>query len=86
MPFPPKQTPPPLKTPGEKYEIEEPETPEIESAEVETPAPSGIDAIGEEFGLDPASTRQFVKRFMRHLMTQFGGDDVNESETEEYPA
>jgi phage terminase small subunit len=82
MPFPPKQTPPPLKTPGEKYEIEEPETPEVEAPEA---APTGLDAIGEEFGLDPTTTRQFVKRFMRHLMSQFGGDEPEEGESEEYP-
>jgi hypothetical protein len=78
-----KQAPPPLKAPGEKYEIEEPETPEVESAEVETP--SGMDALGEEFGLDSTSTRQFARKLMKHFMGQCGGE-ANESDTESYPA
>jgi hypothetical protein len=72
----PKQTPPPLKTPGEKYEIEEPETPEVE----ETPAPTSLDALGEEFGLDPASTRQFARKVMQHFMGQCGGEPGTEME------
>jgi hypothetical protein len=83
-----RQAPPPLKSPGEKYEPE-PEAPEVSeiAEEPEAPTPTGIEAIGEEFGLDPASTRQFAAKFMRHMMTQMGcgGEEVNESETEGYP-
>lgn len=80
-----KNGPPPLKSPGEKYEPEAPETPEV-AEEPEAPAPVGLESIGEEFGLDPASTRQFAQRLMQHFMGQCGGGEVNESETKDYQA
>jgi phage terminase small subunit len=73
----PKDGPPALKTPGE------PEEPEQIEAHPET-APTGLDAIGEEFGLDPASTRQLARKLMQHFMGQCGGE-AEEGETEEHP-
>ncbi len=77
----PKDGPPPLKAPGEKAEPETPETP----AFAEVPAADSLDAIGEAFGLDPASTRQLARKLMQHFMGQCGGEEVNESEMEDYP-
>ncbi|HWR49916.1 MAG TPA: hypothetical protein VN428_02345 [Bryobacteraceae bacterium] len=83
------QGPPPLRAPGSKYEPEpEPEPFEV-SDMPEMPEATGLDGIGEEFGLDPASTRQFARKIMRHFMGQCGGgaemEEADESETEEHP-
>jgi hypothetical protein len=70
--------PPPLKTPGERDEPEQVEQPAAT-------APAGLDAIGEEFGLEPASTRQLARKLMQHFMGQCGGEGAGEGEAEEYP-
>jgi hypothetical protein len=82
MPFPTRQSPPTLRTPGEAYEKPEPEDPEHREA---LKPPGGLESIGEEFGLDPAGTRQLARKLMQHFMGQCGGEGAGEGEAEEYP-
>ena len=61
-----------------------------EMPEEEPAAPAGdIGSLGEKYGLAPEETNAFAREIMQHFMGMCGSaeaPEVNESETEEYPA
>ena len=97
MPFPFKKkddeigSPEPLDMPKRKPPMFEPEAaPEAEAPGEDMAEATGISAIGERFGLAPEDAEAFAREVMQHFMGMCGEakaePEVNESETEDYPA